>query len=138
MNPNISAMMQSLQGQQGAPESAPTGGLSAGNPFAGLIKGFKPSGQESAPSQVSQAPQPQQATAQGTPADMEENPLAKGTVTGTTKPLLSALQGLHAYISESQDPVEIRIARNIISLLSQLIQRDQEQQTATLPEGEVK
>ncbi|MCK9371237.1 hypothetical protein M0R04_15095 [Candidatus Dojkabacteria bacterium] len=126
MNPNISAMMQSLQG---APEGAPTGGLSDGNPFAGLIKGFKPAGQEQAPVQAPQAP------SQGTPAGMEENQLQQGVNTGTTKPLLSALQGLHAYIAESQDPQEIRIARNIIALLSQLIQRDQSQQEARLPKG---
>ena len=130
MNLDMSGLMQSLQGQQGAPEGAETGGLSDGNPFAGLIKGFGPKAPESAP-----APQPQQTPSQGTPADMPENQLEQGVNTGTTKPLLSALQGLHAYIAESQDPTEIRIARNIISLLSQLIQRDQSQQEARLPKG---
>ena len=128
MNPNLMSMLSS----QGAPESAQSGGLSDGNPFAGLIKGFGPKGQESAPAQ---APQPQQAPSQGTAADVPENQLEQGVNTGTTKPLLSALQGLHAYIAESQDPTEIRIARNIISLLSQLIQRDQSQQEAQLPKG---
>ena len=68
--------------------------------------------------------QPQQPMA---PEEMENMPeeLQPGKTGDNTKPLLGAIQNLHNYIGMTTDPGDIRLVRNLISALTQLVARDQ-------------
>lgn len=118
MNPN-----QQPQGQGENPflkilqqhqAQMPSGGDGV-NPLAGILGG---------------AGAPQQAPAQpaGPGGMAQELPDVgqKGVTGDSTKPLIAAMQALHAYIADSTDRKDIAVVRSVMSLLTNLIQRDQQ------------
>lgn len=125
-------MARMQQGQDGQPQQPPTGGqdqpFSLGqnfdqNPFSSVLSGL---GQQS--QQPQQAPVPQQQMPTDQQPQQEDNQLEKGKISGTSQYLLSALQSLHKFITESTDPREITMGRSIISLMSKMIDMDQKKQ----------
>jgi hypothetical protein len=100
------------------------------NPFEGILASLQ-GGQEApmgqAPQQPS-APTPQPQGGQNVPGAAPQLPkdqTQEGVVTGNTKHLLSAVSALQQYITASHDRDEILIGRNMIRLLTQLIEKDQ-------------
>lgn len=111
------------------------------NPFEFLING------QSAPRGMGASPLGSGAPISGQPQDMSQGGMGEGMMNGgmsagsgqnipealqpgktgdATKPLLGAIQMLHGFIAASQDPEEINMVRQIVSLLTNLIQRDQQ------------
>lgn len=99
------------------------------NPFAGILASLQGGGQQ----MPQQPPQPmagQQMMPGGQPMggeDMmgEENQLMKGKGAGNSQFLLGAVQQLQRYITNSTDPAEIQIARNVVILLNRLMEKEQ-------------
>ncbi len=52
--------------------------------------------------------------------------LQPGKTGDITKPLLGAISQLHGFIASATDPEDIQMVRQIVSILTNLIQRDQE------------
>ena len=55
-----------------------------------------------------------------------------GKAGGNTQNILGAVSSLQSAVKESTDPREIAVIRSVISLLSQLIQKDQAGQMSQL------
>ncbi len=94
-----------------------------------------PSFQPDANSPMAQMMGGQQETPQGQPQMLPENmpeALQPGKTGDSTKPLLMAISALHGYIAASTDPGEVALIRKVVSLLTNLIQRDQEKSTAMM------
>ncbi len=107
------------------------------NPFEEIVNSAKSQGQPSA--QPAQQPQPQGQPGGPMAGKMMKTPpnqLDYGAVGGTTPALTGALQSMQKFIGETQDATEIAIGRTIITLLTKLIQADQQKQTAQLPQGQ--
>lgn len=114
------------------------------NPFAEILSRFTQSqggnpianGQAGPMAQEQMAAAQQQSAMQGaaqgaefdpaTGMPMEEDQTQKGVATGTSKYLIGAIGQLQQYIAQATDRDEIATARSIISLLSRLIDKDQQ------------
>jgi hypothetical protein len=107
MSPMLQSMMQRSTNPPGA---SPPGGAPIGPPTgAGQAPGIPGAQQPDVANQDASFP---------------------GANPGVTKNLLGALSQLHAAIGPMTDPDEIRMIRSIILMLTQLIQKDQEQQNS--------
>jgi len=110
-------MAQAAQAAQG--QGGPVGPGGPGGP-----EGFNPDQNpfEQIMAQAEEFPQA------GQPMAPEEMPLElqEGKTGDNTKPLLAAIHNLHNYVSLSTDSAEIRIIRNLINALTQLVSRDQD------------
>ncbi len=117
--------MPAIQTPQGPPQlpSLPQGGAQA--PQIGG-NGFNPD-QNPFESILNQPPSsPVSPTAPVSPEELPTE-LQPGETGDNSKPLLSAIHNLHNYISLStSDAAEIRVVRNLISALTQLLLADQD------------
>jgi hypothetical protein len=100
------------------------------NPFEALIaagaKGQSAPPQMPDPSQGGQAPATPP-TPQVGPDGMPLNDATQPGKTGdSTRPLLGAISQLHQFIAMSTDPQEIQMIRQVVSMLTNLIQKDQQ------------
>ena len=123
--PNGMQMPGMAQGEQAAMQGGQALNLDE-NPFASIFaQGQAPA----APVQPAPTGQMMQGGIQGQGEEVMMGPeeLQPGKTGDNTKPLLGAIQNLHAYISASSDPGTIRLVRNLISALTQLVARDQKQ-----------
>lgn len=105
-------------GGQGAPQGMPQGGGQppvSGGPAEEQAEGEM----DMDPAQIAKMQAMQ---------DPRQNPLLPGANPGGSKFLVGAIQQLHGYIGESTDRNEIATARAIISLLTKLIDKDQQKQ----------
>lgn len=100
------------------------------NPFEQMIAqsaaGQQPSMQNMP--QQGMSPQGQMPQQESPTGDMGEQPeaLQMGKTGDNTRPLLGAITQLHQFIASSTSPEEINIVRQIVSLLTRLVSRDQE------------
>lgn len=92
----------------------------AQNPFMALIKKAQMQGGP----QAQQMPQQPQQGMQG--QQIPPSQYERGANPGNTKFLINAVQSLENYIKDSTSRDEIATARGIITLLSRLIAKDQE------------
>lgn len=143
--PGMNPMLQQAGGQQ--PQQG--GGNFDQNPFADLMESkaspASAMGQQqmgalmSAPQAgAPQAGMPQaQGGQSGQPMEMPMGmqALQAGKTGDSTKPLLGAIAQLHGYIAAITDPEEIQMVRQIVSLLTNLIQRDQERSGQEMMQG---
>lgn len=116
-----------------------------GNPFQGILAqiqsrqsagGQPPQGMPMQGTPPAGGPPPQmmaQMMAGGKPK-MPPNQLNPGEDSGNSQELLSAIQQLQRYIVAESDPNNITVVRSIISLITKLVQKDQEQQAAMIPQ----
>lgn len=91
------------------------------NPFEAILA---QGGQQQAPQPAPQPIAPQVAP-DTDEALLGPDELQPGKTGDNTKPLLGAIQNLHAYIAASADQGTIQLVRNLISALTQLVARDQ-------------
>lgn len=63
------------------------------------------------------------------------NQLEAGKGTGKEKSLVDAVRALHSYISESTDRDSILMGRNLIKLITRLINRGEDEQLGNLERG---
>jgi len=87
------------------------------NPFMGMIGG----GQQS---QMSQQPA-QQVNGQMENGKPIPNQLERGQTGDKSQPIMSAIQQLNRYVAESTDRDEIRTVRGLITVLTELLAREQ-------------
>lgn len=105
---------------------------SAGGQPSPIMQGLPPAGGTPAG-----GPPPQmmaQTMAGGKQPKMPPNQLNPGEDSGNSQELLSAIQQLQRYIVAESDPNNITVVRSIISLIAKLVQKDQEQQAAMIPQ----
>jgi hypothetical protein len=102
-----------LMGDSGQQQPQPTGGMSGGMPAGQMTgrAGGMPGGQMGGGEEG---------------MEEEENQYNKGQNPDRGKPLMSAIQALENYITQSTERDEILTARGIISLLTKLVAKDQE------------
>jgi hypothetical protein len=97
------------------------------NPFAGIIKG----------GQAPQSPAPQGQQMMPDPMD----PSQPGQTGDSSKPLIMAIKSLHDYIAMSTDVRTQNMVRNLITMLTQLLSKDQQagmkKGEAVAPKGEM-
>ncbi len=93
------------------------------NPFEAILAQAGQQGQQ----MPQPAPQPMapQVAPDTDEALLGPDELQPGKTGDNTKPLLGAIQNLHAYIAASADQGTIQLVRNLISALTQLVARDQ-------------
>lgn len=142
--PGMNPMLQQAGGQQPSQQG---GGNFDQNPFADLMESkaspASAMGQQQMGALMSapQAGMPQAQGGQpGQPGQPMEMPmgmqaLQAGKTGDSTKPLLGAIAQLHGYIAAITDPEEIQMVRQIVSLLTNLIQRDQERSSQEMMQG---
>lgn len=109
-------------------QSRQAGGIMGGMGSMGGAGGEQPA----APPQQAMMPM-MQGGAKGKPP---ENQLMPGQGGGNGQFLLGGMQQLQRYIVGEDDPNNITIARSIIALLTKLLQKEQEDQLAQLPQDE--
>lgn len=111
------------------------------NPFASIMAGAGQPGamqtpQQQGPTPMPGGPQPGGPQQPGQPIPPqgpmgmqkpEPSVLERGQTGDATKPLLMAVQNLHAYMAMVTQPQEVTAIRNIISMLVNIISRDQAQ-----------
>ena len=149
MDPQILAILQQQQQSQGGnqPRDIPAQDGEEQNPFSNILSGFGQAGvspqadMQGSPlaqgmmqggEQNQQQPQIDPKTGQPIiPPDQTQ----EGIATGNSKFLVSAIQSLQGFIQASSDRDEIATGRSIIALLSRLIEKDQTQEAAKLPQG---
>lgn len=96
------------------------------NPFAQFAQGLGGGSAAPQPSPMVQEKNAAIGAAQGVENAMAANPqLESGTNPGNSQSLLRASQALENYIKDATDPAEIKMARNIITLITRLINADQ-------------
>lgn len=124
MNMSSNPFLSLLGDSQSAPQSgAQGGGMPAGlSQMMGGMSGGMTAGQ----GQTQQPTQPQAGGAPGEEMEEEESQFNKGQNPDRGKPLLTAIQALENYIVSSTERDEILTARGIISLLTKLVAKDQE------------
>jgi hypothetical protein len=146
MDPRI---LQALRQKQGTPQDAPQGQDIGNpqfdqNPFEAIINGGQgqdmgggatggphmmpggqPMGGDLPPMGAADAESPAESTA---PGEEVEDAGQKGVNPGGTKFVLGAIQQLNNFITDSTDRAEIATIRSVITLLTRLVQRDQERQ----------
>lgn len=151
MDPRVLAALQQQQGgaqpQGGQAQAQAVPGQGGGeNPFASLLASF---GQGASPQDaMAGGPMAQglMQGGQGGQAPTEYDPQTgqpimppdqtqPGTMTGNSKFLVQAINALQGYIQASGDRDEIATGRSIIALLSRLIEQDQTNEAAKLPQG---
>ncbi len=124
-NPFLQILAQMQQGQSGGIGGSRGNPMGAGGmPSAGgqpAVQGGMPGG----------TPTPGGQPAGGIPGQQQPG--------GGTKLLISALQNLHSFANQAVDPQEAQLIRQILVLLSSLIQKDQARQLqgggGTAPQG---
>ncbi len=130
MNPNMQS--QQPQGPQQDMMSGPTQ-----NPFTGILqqmKGGMMGGQPGQPQDEGGAEgAPDMETGTGEPV----NQLLPGQTADNTQGLIGALSSMQKYISDATNPQEIVIARQIASLLTQLIAREHQKGLGNLSRDQV-
>jgi len=119
----------------------PTNTASGQNPFAGILAslgggsslGASPTGGTTqGPSAMPNPAGGSQGGANRMATQAQEDVTQKGVNPGGSKFLIGALQQMNNFITESTDPREITIARNIISILNSLIKMDQAKQQGVM------
>lgn len=99
---------------------------------AGMPMGVPPQALQAMQGGQPQAPQQMPGGAMGAEeTQMPEDVTQPGINPGGTKPLIVAMQNLHAFITDANDPTDISTVRSIMSLLTRLINNDQQRQTQT-------
>lgn len=93
-----------------------------GNPFQGILASLGNQSAQNAPQQNTQL----QSKPAGNQMPEEDNQLMKGKGAGNSQFLLGAVQQIQRYITNSTDPTEIQVARNIVLLLNRLIEKEQQ------------
>lgn len=103
------------------------------NPFEAIVGQGGGMGQgmpQQMPPQGQPQPQQPQGQPQGAGAEMQpptpEDQFQYGKNPDSSRSIISAIQALEKYISESTDRDEIQTARGIIMLLGRLMQKDQQ------------
>jgi len=109
------------------------------NPFAGVLSQIQSQGQPmggmmGGGGQPPQAPpaMPQMMGGQKPPP----NQLVPGEEGGNSQFLVATMQQLQRYITAEDDSNNIMIARSIIGLITKLLDKEQKQQTAKLPQDQ--
>lgn len=107
------------------------------NPFQFLINGQQPrGGMPPMPQGGPQGGQPSGPAIMGGQPATPPTPdaMQPGKTGDYTKPLLMAISALHSYMAAITDPQEIDLVRKVVSLLTNLIQRDQQRSSAQMQE----
>lgn len=105
------------------------------NPFEDLIAaGAKGQG---APAQAPQpqggaSPMPMKVGPDGQP--MQPDALQPGKTGDNSRPLLGAISQLHQFIAGSTNPEEIQMIRQVVSMLTNMVQQDQTRSTQMMQE----
>lgn len=97
------------------------------NPFAEIMNqggGMMPQGQPMMAPQGAPSPMGGPAAPGVAPED-PNNPLVQGQTGDGAKSLVSAIQALHNYIGFSTNPQQINLIRNIITMITKLVDNDQ-------------
>lgn len=146
MNPKLQALIQARQQTQGGQQPAPFQGANTSqfdqNPFEAIFA--QGAGQGAEPQSGSAMPQmggglppmgqadveAQESQAMGQQPDPAEDDSQKGVNPGGTKFVLGAIQQLNNFITDATDRSDIATVRSVITLLTRLIQKDQERQSA--------
>lgn len=125
------------------------------NPFESVLAGMKPQADGMSQGQSPEAlmammsgqggmPAPQGQTQGQSPMPMPQGPgamemppgqLEMGKGAGKSKPLTDAIRALQEYINQSTDKDSILMGRNIIKLLTRLMDRAEEEQLGNLNKG---
>lgn len=132
MDPKILQLMQ--QGQQGGGQGQEFNADQ--NPFEGILASMQ--GGQGAP-QAQAEPQAPQQMPQGQMVAPGQQPmesqLEKGKNPSATKFLTQAIQAIQNYINASTDKDTIMLGRNIVKLLSKLIDQEEDGQLGNLDKG---
>lgn len=118
---NILAQIQS----QNQPSGGAVGGVPS-EPSGGMHQ--MPNGQ--------MMPNSQMPGTMGGQGKSPPNQLRSGEDTSSSPMLLGAVQSLQKYITQEDNSDNIMIARSVIALLTKLIAKDQEEQTAKIPQDQ--
>lgn len=130
MDPKILQLLQ--QGQQGGGQGQDFNADQ--NPFEGILASMQ--GGQGAPTPGTQAPQPAPQGQMVAPGQQPmESQLEKGKNPSATKFLTQAIQAIQNYINASTDKDTIMLGRNIVKLLSKLIDQEEEGQLSNLNKG---
>ena len=103
-----------------------------GNPFADIMSKAQGSQGVDRASSAQQQANAVIGAAQGGAALPEESQLNRGQNPGNSSPLLNAVQQLEKFVQMATEPDEIKMTREIIRLLSKLIDKDQERMGSEL------
>ena len=110
-------------------------GAGTGQPPDAMMQGASPEGMHPMPGgqMMPNSQMPGMMGGQGKPPP---NQLIPGQEGGTGKFLLSTMQQLQSYITAEDDSNNIMIARSIIGLITKLLEREQQEQTAKIPQDQ--
>jgi len=104
------------------------------NPFAGMMAAMRRSQSQQAPQGAGGGMPMQGQAPQGPEVPPEDNQFMRGQGAGNSQFLIGAVQQLQKYITNSTDPTEIQIARNIVMLLNKLVEKEQEAKVSEIGE----
>jgi len=159
----ILQQQQAQQGAGQAPQGAPQpGGAGEGaNPFEDILAQFGAQQQQAPEGATQPTPEAMAAMGGGQPGGGPEvggmgggqqaiqktqqidpqtgqpieDQTQKGTLTGTSKFLVGAIQQLQGYLQASDDRDDIATGRSVITLLTRLIDKDQQSETSKLQQA---
>lgn len=104
------------------------------NPFESILAGLQQNGPQAAAAQSQQPQGPQPIMTAGGP-QMPANQLEPGKNPSGSRPLGQAVSALQNYIAQSTDRDNIMIARNIVKLLTNLMNKEEDSQIGNLEQG---